>query len=300
MMGKVFLLNPPSTEGVIRTGRLVRKSKISTQSWQPIHLAYATGLLEKASYECMLYDASVTNDSQFDVLTKIRKFKPDHIAYYWAYDTAKEDLEFANKLGHFWDVTLVGPWSAHMPDALSLFPKINAMTFGDFEYTLLSLYGVKSKQLIQGLKYREDGEIIFNPQGEPLTTEQLDNLPFVSDVYKRHLDMNAYHQTSFKYPFTDLFSARSCPYRCVSDNSIITMANQTEKILSDIKIGDVVKTLNSNGIVMNKKTTKEQTLDISLDDGKQISCTLDHKFMTKRGWVEAQYLTEEDEVLCLD
>jgi radical SAM superfamily enzyme YgiQ (UPF0313 family) len=214
MMGKVFLLNPPSTEGVIRTGRLVRKSKISTQSWQPIHLSYATGLLEKASYECMLYDASVTNDSQFDVLTKIKKFKPDHIAYYWAYDTAKEDLDFANKLGHFWDVTLVGPWSAHYPEALFLYPKINAMTFGDFEYTLLSLYGVKNKQLIQGLKYREDGEIIFNPQGEPLTTEQLDNLPFVSDVYKRHLDMDAYHQTSFKHPFTDLFSAISCPYRC--------------------------------------------------------------------------------------
>ena len=212
MMGKVFLLNPPGD--VIRTGRLVRKSKISTQSWSPIFLSYATVLLEKTGYECKLYDASVKGDSYFDTLEIIRKFKPDHIAFYWAYDTFKEDLHYANQLAHFWDVTLVGPWSAHLPNALDYCPKVSAMTFGEFEYTLVSLYGVKSKQLISGLKYRDDGEILFNPQGEPLTTEQLDNIPFVSGVYQNHLNMFDYHQTSFKYPFIDLYSARGCPSRC--------------------------------------------------------------------------------------
>jgi len=212
MMGKVFLLNPPGD--FVRTGRLVRKSKIGTQSWSPIFLSYATVLLEKAGYECKLYDASVRGDSYFDTLEIIRKFKPDHIAYYWAYDTFKEDLHYANQLAHFWDVTLVGPWSAHLPNALDYCPKVSAMTFGEFEYTLVSLYGVKSKQLISGLKYRDGGEILFNPQDDPLTTEQLDNIPFVSTVYQNHLNIFDYHQTSFKYPFIDIYSARGCPSRC--------------------------------------------------------------------------------------
>jgi anaerobic magnesium-protoporphyrin IX monomethyl ester cyclase len=212
MKEKVFLLNPPGD--VIRTGRLVRKSKISTQSWFPIHLAYATGVLEKMGHECKLYDSSVTKDTVEDVIAKIKNFKPDFISYFWAYDTSKEDLLFADKLASDWDLTLVGPWSAHLPNALDLCKNINIMTFGEFEYTLSKLYGGVDKKNISGLKYKEDGEIFFNPQNEPYTSKQLDWMPFVTDVYKRHLNIPAYHQTSFRHPFIDLFSARSCPFRC--------------------------------------------------------------------------------------
>ena len=41
----------------------------------------------------------------------------------------------------------------------------------------------------------------------------------------------------------------------------------------------------------------EDILEIELDNGKIIRCTKDHKFLTKnRGWIEAQFLEETDDL----
>jgi len=205
---RVLLLNPPGD--VIRTGRLVRKSKISTQSWPPILLAYATGVLEKLGNECKLYDASIERDSYLVAENITKAWSPEVIAYYWSYDTRFEDLKFANKLAKDYRVILVGPWSAHYPDALKDCPNVESMTFGPFEYTLPLLI---DKQNAKGVKY-QDGTFIS--QGEPYTRADLDFMPFVSHIYKTHLDIKRYHQTSFRWPFEDIFTGTpgSCPYRC--------------------------------------------------------------------------------------
>ncbi len=204
---KIFLLNPPGD--IIRTGRLVRKSKISTQSWPPIFLAYATGVLEKLGYECMLYDASVLKTSIDKTNQIIQDYNPEVIAYYWAYDTRFEDLAYAEQLAQKYRVILVGPWSAHYPNALWECPSVESMTWGQFEYTLPELI---EKRPAKGVTY-SDGRYI--PQGKPYTRIDLDWMPFVTSVYKKHLIIPAYYQTSFRHPFTDLFYGHgSCPHRC--------------------------------------------------------------------------------------
>lgn len=205
-MTRVFLLNPPGN--VIRTGRLVRRSKIHNQGWPPIFLAYSTGVLEKMGYECSLYDASVLGTTFEDTTKLVRDFQPDSLVYYWAYDTHVEDLAYADKLGSEFRVFLVGPWSAHYPEALKDCPSVESMTFGQFEYTIPKL--IEGKEA-QGVTY-QDGRHI--PQRGPYTTEELDWMPFVTDVYRRHLSIKAYHQTSFRHPFVDLFSSLDCPHRC--------------------------------------------------------------------------------------
>lgn len=205
-MDKIFLLNPPGD--VIRTGRLVRKSKIGTQSWPPLFLAYATGVLEKFGYECKLYDASISRINQQSVLNMTREYEPEVVVYYWSYDTRVEDLAFAEILAKEFRVILVGPWSAHYPDALKDCPSVESMTFGQFEYTLPRLIEMRQAQ---GVTYKNGNHV---PQREPYSTLELDWMPFVTDVYRRHLNISAYHQTSFKHPFIDLFSARGCPHQC--------------------------------------------------------------------------------------
>lgn len=206
-MAKVFLLNPPGK--VIRTGRLVRESKISTQSWPPIFLAYATGVLEKLGHECVLYDASVLGTSPDSTYKLIEEWNPEVVAYYWAYDTRVEDLAYAERLAKKFRTILVGPWSAHYPEALKDCPSVESMTWGQFEYTLPELI---EKRSAKGVTYR-DGRYI--PQGEPYTRTDLDWMPFVTSVYKKHLRIEAYHQTSFRHPFVDLFYGHgSCPHRC--------------------------------------------------------------------------------------
>ena len=203
---RAFLLNPPGD--VIRTGRLVRRSKIHSQGWPPIFLAYSTGVLEKMGYECKLYDASVLRTTPEDTTKLVQDFHPDAVAYYWAYDTRVEDLAYAEKLAKELRVFLVGPWSAHYPEALKDCPSVEAMTFGQFEYTLPKLIEGKDAQ---GVTYHDGRHI---PQRDPYTTAELDWMPFVTDVYRRHLRIGAYHQTSFRHPFVDLFSSRDCPHRC--------------------------------------------------------------------------------------
>ncbi len=197
----VLLLNPPGKW--IRTGRLVRESKTGTQGWPPIFLATATGVLEKLGYRCVLHDASIMGESEAETLGRIRAWRPGAIAYYWAYDTRVDDLKFAESLAHEFPLYLVGPWSAHY-DALSDVPSARAMTYGQFEYTLPHLL---DETQAMGVKWR-NGD--FTPPRDAYVTSELDWMSFVTDVYKRHLPIEKYRQTSFRHPFVDLYTSRGC------------------------------------------------------------------------------------------
>lgn len=48
---------------------------------------------------------------------------------------------------------------------------------------------------------------------------------------------------------------------------------------------------------VRKTQTNQQTYEIICENGKKICCTNNHKILTSRGWVEAQNLTVEDEIL---
>ncbi len=201
-MTRIYLVNPPGD--VIRTGRLVRRSKVGTQSWPPIHLAYAAGVLEKYGYGCRLVDAAVTGASPQMVLDDVSEYNPEAVAVYWSYDTRAEDLAFAERIARTRRVFLVGPWSAHYPEALRDCPSVEAATFGQFEYTLPRLV---ERQEAHGVKYRDGG---YTPHGDAYSEADLDWMPFVTDVYRRHLPVEKYHQTSFRHPFVDLYSSRGC------------------------------------------------------------------------------------------
>ena len=59
------------------------------------------------------------------------------------------------------------------------------------------------------------------------------------------------------------------------------------------EISKYIKTRTSNIFCTGKK----EILELEFDDGYKVKCTPDHRFLTRsRGWVEAQNLTEEDEL----
>lgn len=211
-MSRVYLLNPPGD--IIRTGRWVRKSR-GKQSWPPIWLALSCGFLEREGHECKLVDASIMGLTREETIADINKFNPDFIAYYWAYTTADMDLSFADELANKYSLVLVGPWSHCIPDALDTGDNLKLMTYGEFEHTLHDVVEGVSPEHILGLVWKSSkGEIIRNNSRPLCSTKELDKLPFVTDVYKRHLNPRDYRQTSFRYPFIDLLTARGCPHRC--------------------------------------------------------------------------------------
>lgn len=88
---------------------------------------------------------------------------------------------------------------------------------------------------------------------------------------------------------------------CFTPETHVLMANNTYVSLNTIQVGDLVK--DAYGVTQKvldvfKYEVDEEILELEFDDGKTVKCTKDHKFLTKnRGWIEAQYLTEDDELV---
>jgi radical SAM superfamily enzyme YgiQ (UPF0313 family) len=110
-------------------------------------------------------------------------------------------------------------------------PSVEAMTVGQFEYTLPHLINGTPTQ---GAVYR-GGRYFYSR--EAYTQSELDWMPFVTDVYRRHLPIEKYHQTSFRHPFVDLYTSRGCvPGTCTfcSVNNGANKLNWQHRSLSNV------------------------------------------------------------------
>jgi DNA polymerase III alpha subunit (gram-positive type) len=85
---------------------------------------------------------------------------------------------------------------------------------------------------------------------------------------------------------------------CFLPDSMIKMSDNTRVFIKDIKKGNVVKNFfNKKATVTNifEYNINEDIIELEFESNKIIRCTKDHKFLTKnRGWIEAQFLNEND------
>jgi len=211
---KVLLLNPPYQPNFIRSARSTWPS-ISGSNWYPIFLAYATGWLAKNGHQVKLVDALVENLSFIQVIKLAKDWQPQLTVVYVADTSLKNDLEIGIKIKKVTNssLILVGPWCA--PNAEKILrqnPLVDGLVPHELEKVLLDLANQKDKKKIKGLVWQDKRKIISNPPADFLTTEELDDLPFVSQVYKNHLHLDLYYQASLLHPFVDLFTGRGCPW----------------------------------------------------------------------------------------
>lgn len=79
------------------------------------------------------------------------------------------------------------------------------------------------------------------------------------------------------------------------------MADGMHAPIGTVKVGDVIKDAYGVDQMVTqifRYQVDEELLELEFDDGKKISCTKEHKFLTKnRGWIEAQQLTEDDDLV---
>lgn len=88
---------------------------------------------------------------------------------------------------------------------------------------------------------------------------------------------------------------------CFTPDTRVIMSDNASVPIETIKVGDFVKDHNGNDqkvLEVFKYQVDEEILELEFDDGRKVKCTKDHKFLTKnRGWIEAQHLTENDELV---
>jgi hypothetical protein len=74
-------------------------------------------------------------------------------------------------------------------------------------------------------------------------------------------------------------------YLCLTGDHKILKSDNTYIQIKDLKKGDIVKTLNGNNVVEKTvKYEKSPIMKITLEDGYEIKCTPEHKFLVKKEW----------------
>ena len=215
----ILMLNPPFPMPISRATRGPAVGR-SGSLYYPYWLAYATGVLEDAGHEVRLVDAIARKHSLQEVLRIANELEPELIVIDVTAPSMMVDLQTAAVIkeatGGF--VVAVGPHPTVAYDLV--FEKgeaIDAIARGEFDYTLRDvasrLENGEDMEGVAGLSYRDNGSIVHNID-RPFI-EDLDALPFVSRVYKKHLRIEDYFYSANRHPEVTLISGRGCAHHCI-------------------------------------------------------------------------------------
>ncbi len=210
---KTLFLNPPSFENFDggASSRWPATREIDS-FWYPVWLSYPAGMLPgsrlldapphkvsaaetvqiASNYEfVVLFTSTVGFDSDLQIIRRMKEAKPDL------------------------KVAFVGPPVQIKPkESLLASPDIDFIVRGEFDHAVVEFAQGKPLGEIAGVSYRKDGQVVHNPSRPALETEDLDRLPFATEVYKRDLVIENYNVPFLLHPFVAFYTSRGCPALC--------------------------------------------------------------------------------------
>ncbi|GAN90494.1 iron-sulfur (Fe-S) oxidoreductase/methyltransferase [Gluconobacter frateurii M-2] len=90
---------------------------------------------------------------------------------------------------------------------------IDFVARNEFDFTIKEIAEGKPLAEVDGITWRNaEGEIIANKDRAMI--EDMDSLPFVTEVYKRDLNINDYFIGYLKHPYISIYTGRGCKSRC--------------------------------------------------------------------------------------
>ncbi len=216
---KILLLNPPFLKKFSRPQRSPAVTKSGTLYF-PLWLAHAAGVLEENGFEIDLIDAPADGYTLENILERVKKLQPSLIVLDTSTPSIANDVAVADRLKETCPssfITLVGTHvSAVTEETLNIGKGADAIARYEYDYTLLDLARVLAAQgdlkSVCGLSFRSSNGIIHNPS-RPFI-ENLDELPFVSKIYKKFLRIENYFNPNALYPMVTITTSRGCPFPC--------------------------------------------------------------------------------------
>jgi len=216
---KVLMLNPPFLPKYSRNSRSPAVTKAGTL-YYPIWLSYATGVLEKDGFDVMFVDAPAKGLTTEQAVAIAADFKPKMVVIDTSTPSIYDDVKTAAKVKDATNafVVMVGTHVSAMPkETLELDYSIDAVAMHEYDYTLPELARAVgaggSLKRVKGIAFRSGKNQITVTEPRPMI-ENLDELPFVTSVYKKHLNLRDYFYSSASYPMVMIITGRGCPFRC--------------------------------------------------------------------------------------
>jgi hopanoid biosynthesis associated radical SAM protein HpnJ len=211
-MMKTLFLQPPSFDGFDGGAGSRYQAKREIRSfWFPTWLAQPAALVPGSK----LIDAPPARLGLDAVLRQVGDF--ELTVMHTSTPSFASDIKVAAALkdkNPKLKIGLVGAKVAVEPEvSLAASRAIDFVAREEFDFTVKEVAEGKAFADIDGLSYRDAaGDIVHNRERAIL--ENMDELPFVTDVYKRDLRIEDYFIGYLKHPYISLYTGRGCKSRC--------------------------------------------------------------------------------------
>ena len=184
--------------------------------YYPYWLAYAAGIAEDRGFEVLLVDCIAMSWTPQQTLDIIFDYQPDLIVGETTTPTLDYDLDFVRKIKRSGFRGRVALGGTHITvlyeETLNQCPELDFALVGEYDYTVPELMEAGDSADVPGAASRKEGRVHF-PGRRPVI-ENLDELPFVSKVYRKYLNVNHYFYALARHPMIQILSSRGCPFRC--------------------------------------------------------------------------------------
>jgi anaerobic magnesium-protoporphyrin IX monomethyl ester cyclase len=218
---RVLFLNPPFHPRFSREQRSPAVTKSGTL-YYPKWLATAAGVAIKKGHQVDLVDSPAAGYSVQAVIDRIQAKNIDAVVCDTSTPSILNDVKVVERLTAAkpsLHVLMVGRHVSSLPcETLGMSEALEAVAIREYEYTVRDWLAAKAcgadLSTVEGLVWRKrrTGEIISNPPRPAI--ENLDELPFVSEVYKRFLHTPDYFYGHSLWPLVVFDTSRGCPYHC--------------------------------------------------------------------------------------
>jgi radical SAM superfamily enzyme YgiQ (UPF0313 family) len=240
---KILMINPPFLKNYSRQSRSPCVTKSRT-IYYPYYLAYATGALEKAKFEPTLIDAVTRKWSKKETIEFTKQEKFDLIVLDTSTPSIHNDIKIAEEIKKVLPqahVSMVNTHVTNMPEwTLHQSNAVDSVCIGEFDNTLVFLAKAlkqgKELQTVPGIAFKEKNTIVKTKERK--LVEDLDELPFVSEIYLRHFGeklIKEYFYASIQWPEIQILTARGCPNSCSFCNIPMKHSYRARSIANVIK-----------------------------------------------------------------
>ena len=211
-MMKTLFLQPPSFEGFDGgAGSRYQARREIRSFWYPTWLAQPAALVEGSK----LIDAPPAGTTLPDVLAVAKDY--ELVVMHTSTPSFANDVKVAQAMKDVnprLKIGFVGAKVAVEPtESLEAARVLDFVGRNEFDFTIKEIAAGRAWDAIDGLSYRNAaGDLVHNRERAIL--EDMDQLPFVTEVYKRDLRIEDYFIGYLKHPYVSIYTGRGCKSRC--------------------------------------------------------------------------------------
>jgi len=210
---KTLFLNPPSYEDFDGgAGSRYQATREVWSFWYPTWLCYPAGMIP----DSRVIDAPPEHLDQAAIVDMARQY--DLVILHTSTPSFRLDCRTAAMIKDVNPQCVIGFAGGHVTaepaQALAAGTAIDFVCRKEMDHPVKEVWEGRDWSDIKGISYRRNGSIHHNPDRLVLGGDDLDALPFVTQIYHRDLDYLKYNSPYCQYPYVSLYTGRGCPARC--------------------------------------------------------------------------------------